>query len=79
MAKTLEKQHLTETDAEAVRRKVESGEDVELPGAVRATIGIFNNHDDLDKLVAAVTELASGVGVDRDAEIRRLDSSACVE
>jgi selenocysteine lyase/cysteine desulfurase len=67
------------TDAEAVRRKVAAGEATELPGAVRATIGIFNNHDDLDKLLGAVAELAGGVGVDRAAEARRIDSSACVE
>src|SRR6185369_10915274 len=42
------------TDAEGIRRKVESGEDVLLPGAVRATIGIYNNQEDLDKLVDAV-------------------------
>ncbi|MEP7220344.1 MAG: aminotransferase class V-fold PLP-dependent enzyme [Bacteroidota bacterium] len=47
------------TDAEAVRRKVEAGEDVLLPGAVRATIGIYNNAEDLDKLVAAVADLAA--------------------
>lgn len=67
------------TDAEAVRSKVAAGEDADLPGAVRATIGIFNNQEDLDKLIDAVTELAGGVGVDRDAEIKRLDSSACTE
>ncbi len=47
------------TDAEAVRRKVENGEDVLLPGAVRATIGIYNNEDDLEKLVSAVADLAA--------------------
>lgn len=67
------------TDAEAVRRKVAAGEDADLPGAVRATIGIYNNREDLDKLVDAVAELASGIGVDRDREVRRLDNSACVE
>ncbi|MBS1911640.1 MAG: aminotransferase class V-fold PLP-dependent enzyme [Bacteroidetes bacterium] len=47
------------TDAEAVRSKVEAGEDVVLPGAVRATIGIYNNEEDLEKLVRAVAELAA--------------------
>jgi cysteine desulfurase / selenocysteine lyase len=47
------------TDPEAVRRKVEAGEDVLLPGAVRATIGIYNNAEDLDKLVNAVRDLAA--------------------
>jgi len=47
------------TDAEGVRRKVEAGEDVLLPGAVRATIGIYNTVADLDKLVDAVRDLAS--------------------
>jgi selenocysteine lyase/cysteine desulfurase len=67
------------TDAEAVRRKVAAGEAADLPGAVRATIGIYNNQEDVDKLLSAVAELAAGVGVNRDAEARRLDSSACVE
>ncbi len=48
------------TDAEAIRRKVANGEDVLLPGAVRATIGIFNDASDLDKLVDAVAHIASG-------------------
>ncbi len=47
------------TDPEGVRRKVEAGEDVLLPGAIRATIGIYNNAEDLDKLVAAVADLAA--------------------
>lgn len=47
------------TDAEAVRSKVEARQDVVLPGAVRATIGIYNNEEDLDKLVNAVAELAA--------------------
>jgi len=47
------------TDPEGVRRKVEAGEDVLLPGAIRATIGIYNNSEDLDKLVAAVADLAA--------------------
>jgi cysteine desulfurase / selenocysteine lyase len=67
------------TDAEAVRSKVAAGEAADLPGAVRATIGIYNNQDDVDKLIGAVTELAAGIGVDRAAESRRLDNSACVE
>jgi selenocysteine lyase/cysteine desulfurase len=46
-------------DPEGVRRKVEAGEDVLLPGAVRATIGIYNNEEDLDKLVDAVRDLAA--------------------
>jgi cysteine desulfurase / selenocysteine lyase len=67
------------TDAEGIRRKVAAGEAADLPGAVRATIGIYNNREDLDTLLSAVAELASGIGVDRAAEARRLDNSACVE
>jgi selenocysteine lyase/cysteine desulfurase len=67
------------TDPEAVRRKVEAGEEVELPGAVRASIGIYNNEHDLDKLVHAVRELAEGIGFDRDAEEMRARESACAE
>jgi selenocysteine lyase/cysteine desulfurase len=66
------------TDAEGVRRKVEAGEDVLLPGAVRATIGIYNNAEDLDKLVAAVADLASGAFV-VDNLSHEAKQSACME
>jgi selenocysteine lyase/cysteine desulfurase len=65
------------TDAEAVRRKVEAGEDVLLPGAVRATIGIYNNADDLDKLVEAVRAIAAGEQGELFAP--SLTPNACVE
>lgn len=66
------------TDPEGVRRRVEQGEDVLLPGAVRATIGIYNNDEDLNKLVAAVGDIAAEVlrGNTFGAEIRQ---SACSE
>ncbi len=49
-----------------------AGDDPDLPGAVRATIGIYNNHDDVEMLLHAVRELrnhpewASNVTVDQD-------------
>jgi hypothetical protein len=46
---------------------------------VRATLGIFNNSDDVDKLLNAVAELASGVGIDRSAEAQRLVNASCSE
>lgn len=65
------------TDPEAIRRKVAAGEAADLPGAVRATIGIFNNREDLDKLLSAVAELAAGVGIDRESEALRLVNASC--
>jgi selenocysteine lyase/cysteine desulfurase len=67
------------TDAEGIRRKVESGEDVLLPGAVRATIGIYNNQEDLDKLVDAVARMASPEGVARYAGETAMKESVCGE
>lgn len=67
------------TNAEEVRRKVLGEEDVVLPGAVRATIGIYNNEEDLEKLVRAVSDLASGIGVDRAAEAQKVLDAACSE
>jgi selenocysteine lyase/cysteine desulfurase len=66
-------------DPEGVRRKVESGEDVLLPGAVRATIGIYNNEEDLDKLVDAVAVLAAGEGAAKEALRQPVKESACSE
>jgi cysteine desulfurase / selenocysteine lyase len=65
------------TDAEAVRQKVAAGEDVLLPGAVRATIGVYNNAEDLDKLVEAVRAIAAGEQGELFAP--SLKASACVE
>lgn len=51
------------TNADSIRSRVESGdESLVLPGAVRATIGIFNNREDIDALVSAVRTLASESG-----------------
>lgn len=65
-------------------RQIAAGGDPPHPGAVRATIGIYNNQEDLDKLVAAVADLARNAGSDpalaaRDAEARAQASSACVD
>lgn len=55
------------TNADSIRSRVESGdESLVLPGAVRATIGIFNNREDIDALIDAVGVLASESGsIDR--------------
>ncbi len=63
-------------DAEEVRLKVLSGADVILPGAVRATIGIYNTIDDLNKLVDAVRDLAAAGAIEG---IPRRHQTACVE
>lgn len=67
------------TDAERVRRQVLLGNPVELPGAVRATIGIYNNDEDVDKLLNAVADLAIGIGYDRDIELKRAREGSCTE
>jgi selenocysteine lyase/cysteine desulfurase len=64
-------------DPEGVRRKVLAGEDVVLPGAVRATIGVFNNEADLDALVDAVTAIAAGEGI--SAQDAAITQTACAE
>lgn len=47
-------------NADSIRSRVEEGdESLVLPGAVRATIGIFNNREDIDALIEAVRTLAS--------------------
>jgi selenocysteine lyase/cysteine desulfurase len=66
------------TDPESVRLKVEAGEDVLLPGAVRATIGIYNNAEDLDKLVNAVADLAAEV-LRGNTFTDQVKQSACTE
>ncbi len=49
-------------EANEIRRKMIANEEILLPGAVRATIGIYNNDDDLDKLVDAVAAIAADPG-----------------
>jgi selenocysteine lyase/cysteine desulfurase len=39
------------TDTTELRAKLVMGEEVELPGAVRLTIGIFNTQDEIDELI----------------------------
>jgi len=45
-------------NAEDVLLRLAAGDDIALPGAVRATIGIYNNQCDLDLLLSAVQHLA---------------------
>jgi len=39
------------TDTTELRRKLVLGEDVDLPGAVRATVGIYNTKEEIDELI----------------------------
>lgn len=66
------------TNPDEVRRKVEQGDDVLLPGAVRATIGIYNNEEDLDKLVSAVADVAAE-GLRGNTFATEAKQSACSE
>jgi selenocysteine lyase/cysteine desulfurase len=70
---------LEHQDAEDIRRKIAAGEEVILPGAVRATIGIFNNEEDMDKLVEAVTLLASPEGLERIRPMMAGKGMTCTE
>lgn len=45
-------------DMEAAARRLAGGEDVRLPGAVRASLGIGTGVEDLDRLAAALGDLA---------------------
>jgi cysteine desulfurase/selenocysteine lyase len=65
------------TDVDEIFARAERGERTEMPGAVRATIGIYNNREDLDKLLGAVAEIASGVGYDPVEAAHRADVAAC--
>jgi selenocysteine lyase/cysteine desulfurase len=47
------------TDTADLRRKLVKGEDVDLPGAVRMTIGIYNNHEEIDKLIDALKTISA--------------------
>lgn len=67
--------HCSESDL----RGIIAGATTRLPGAVRATIGIYNNREDLDKLLGAVAEIAGGLGVDWKAEALVLNDSVCFE
>ncbi len=46
-------------DTSELRRKLVMGEDVDLPGAVRATIGIFNTKDEIDSLIEMLRIIAA--------------------
>lgn len=47
-------------DVTATRAKIERGDRSEIPGAVRASAGLANSLADIDALLCAVTEIASG-------------------
>jgi selenocysteine lyase/cysteine desulfurase len=42
------------TDTSELRRRLTAGEDVDLPGAVRPSLGIFNNEEEIDELVRMI-------------------------
>ncbi len=51
---------LSETEIEAYRDAVRRGDRRDIPGAVRASAGLYTTDADVDRLVAAVAELAGG-------------------
>jgi selenocysteine lyase/cysteine desulfurase len=66
-------------EAEEIRTRIVAGEDILLPGAVRATIGIFNNEEDLDKLVDAIEIIVSHEGQERYQTMYPVKDSVCTE
>jgi selenocysteine lyase/cysteine desulfurase len=42
------------TDTSELRRRLMAGEEVDLPGAVRPSFGIFNNEEEVDELVRMI-------------------------
>jgi selenocysteine lyase/cysteine desulfurase len=42
------------TDTSELRRRLTAGEDVDLPGAVRPSLGIFNNEEEVEELVRMI-------------------------
>ena len=48
---------VTDAEAERLHAELKAGRDPELPGAVRASIGVGTTTEDIDALTAALTEL----------------------
>ena len=52
--------HLSADEIAAYRRAVRRGDRTKIPGAVRASAGLSTTLDDIDRLLAAVADIASG-------------------
>ena len=52
--------HLSADEIAAYRQAVHRGDRTTMPGAVRASAGLSTTLDDIDRLLAAVTDIASG-------------------
>jgi cysteine desulfurase/selenocysteine lyase len=52
--------HLSDAEVSAYRRKMRSNIHAGVPGAVRASSGIYNTHEDVDALVHALQAVAAG-------------------
>ncbi len=64
-------------DASDLRRRLVAGEEVELPGAIRPTFGIFNDEEEVDELVRMIRVLRDRAWKGRYGEIR--GAAACKE
>ena len=51
---------LSPKQSQIARSKIIVGDKSDMPGMVRASIGLYNTREDIDKLVYALTEIASG-------------------
>jgi selenocysteine lyase/cysteine desulfurase len=45
-------------DTSELRRQLEAGQEVALPGAVRPTIGLFNTEEEVDRLIAMIRRIS---------------------
>ena len=52
--------HLSTDEIAAYRQAVHRGDRTTMPGAVRASAGLSTTLDDIDRLLAAVTDIAGG-------------------
>ena len=64
-------------DTEELRARLRAGDDSDLPGAVRPSFGLFNNEDEVDRLIAVVRDIRAGKFEGRYLETE--GGSACKE
>lgn len=64
---------ITNEQAQELRKKLANNDRIKIPGAVRATVGVFNNKEDMDTLIEAITNIASHKWAGKYSEKAELD------
>lgn len=64
---------ITHEQAQDLRKKLANNDRIKIPGAVRATVGVFNNKEDMDTLIEAITNIASHQWAGKYSEKAELD------